>query len=103
MSEKFYVGLDVTSFEDNGKQRPISRVTLMLDDNEALTAGDNTGVELVADCPHATQEMVNASRPWFLLAFGALVCATAYRTRRPGVKRSAISCALPCVFARVPA
>lgn len=59
MSDKFFVGLDITGFENNGKTRPISRVTLMVDDNNAITAGDDTGSELVADCPFATQEMVN--------------------------------------------
>lgn len=60
MSDKFYVGLDLTGFENNGIQRPISRVTLKLDDENILTAGNDTGFELVADCPHATQAMVNS-------------------------------------------
>ena len=60
MSSKFYVGGDVISSTNNGKYKPISRVTLYLDDNKCLTAGDDTGHEIVADCPHATQEMVNA-------------------------------------------
>lgn len=54
------MGLGVTSVEDNGTLPPISRVTLMVDDNNAITAGDDTGREIVADCPFATQEMVNA-------------------------------------------
>lgn len=60
MYDKFFVGLDLTSAEDNGIQRPISRVTLLLDDENAVTAGDDTGLELSASCPHATQAMVNA-------------------------------------------
>lgn len=60
MSEKFFVGLDVTGFENTGKYRPISRVTLWVDDSNCLTAGDDTGLEVEADCPHATQAMVNA-------------------------------------------
>lgn len=60
MSDKFFVGLDLTSAEDNGTHRPISRVTLLLDNENAVTAGDDTGVELLADCPHATQEMAAA-------------------------------------------
>ena len=60
MSEKFFVGLDITGFEDTGKYRPISRVTLMVDDSNAITAGDDSGLEITATCPHATQEMVNA-------------------------------------------
>lgn len=60
MSEKFYVGLDITGFENTGKYRPISRVTLSVDDSNVLTAGDDTGIELTASCPHATQAMVDA-------------------------------------------
>lgn len=60
MFDKFFVGLDLTSVEDNGLQRPISRVTFLLDDENSVTAGDDTGLELLADCPHATQEMANA-------------------------------------------
>lgn len=60
MYDKFFVGLDLTGAEDNGLQRPISRVTLLLDDENAVTAGDDTGVEISASCPHATQAMANA-------------------------------------------
>ncbi len=60
MSDKYYVGGDITSFSDNGRYKPISRVTLLVDDENSLTAGDDTGMEIVASCPHATQEMVNA-------------------------------------------
>ena len=60
MSDKTFVGLDITGFENTGKYRPVSRVTLMVDDENVYTAGDDTGLELTASCPHATQEMVNA-------------------------------------------
>lgn len=60
MSNKYYVGGDITSFSDNGKYKPISRVTLLVDDENSLTAGDDTGMEVIASCPHATQSMVNA-------------------------------------------
>lgn len=60
MFDKFFVGLDLTSVENNGLQRPVSRVTFLLDDENSITAGDDTGTELLADCPHATQEMANA-------------------------------------------
>ena len=59
MSDKTFVGLDITGFENTGKYRPVSRVTLMVDDENAYTAGDDTGIELSASCPHATQEMAN--------------------------------------------
>lgn len=60
MFDKHFVGLNLTGIEDNGTQRPVSRVTLRVDDSKVLTAGDDTGVELAADCPHATQAMVNS-------------------------------------------
>ena len=60
MSDKHFVGLKLTGFEDNGKNLPVSRVTLKRDDNNMVTAGDDTGMELVADCPHATQAMCDA-------------------------------------------
>lgn len=60
MSDKYYVGGDITSFSDNGKYKPISRVTLLVDDENSLTAGDDTGMEVIASCHHATQPMVNA-------------------------------------------
>lgn len=60
MFDKHYIGLDLTSFENNGTLDKVSRITLMLDDGNALTAGDDTGIELVANCPHASQGMVDA-------------------------------------------
>ena len=60
MSDKYFVGQDMTSFSDNGQYKPISRVTLLLDDEKSLTSGDDTGMEITASCPHATQAMVNA-------------------------------------------
>jgi hypothetical protein len=60
LSDKYYVGGDITSFADNGKYKPISRVTLLVDDENSLTAGDDTGMEVIASCPHATQPMVNS-------------------------------------------
>jgi hypothetical protein len=60
LSDKYYVGGDIISFADNGKYKPISRVTLLVDDENSLTAGDDTGMEVIASCPHATQPMVNA-------------------------------------------
>lgn len=62
MSEwtKHYIGREVTASEDNGVMRPISRVTLYVDQDNVFTAGDDTGYEIIADCPHATQAMVDA-------------------------------------------
>jgi hypothetical protein len=60
LSDKFYIGNDITGFEDNGITKPISRVTLMVDSENSYTAGDDTGMELTATCIHATQAMVDA-------------------------------------------
>ena len=60
MFDKHYIGLDLTGFESNGQLDKVSRITLLVDDEHAVTAGDDTGLELVSSCPHATQPMVNA-------------------------------------------
>lgn len=60
MSDYHKVGLDVVSFENVGTAKPISRVTLRVDGEKCFTAGDDTGRELTAPCPTATQEMVDA-------------------------------------------
>lgn len=54
------VDLDVVSFEDTGIYKPISRVTLRLDSTNSVTAGDDTGREISAMCPTATQDMAFA-------------------------------------------
>lgn len=54
------VGLDLVSLNDNGLRPPVSRVTLWVDDENCYTFGDDTGLEIVADCPHATQAIVDA-------------------------------------------
>ena len=55
-----YIGNNVTSLETSPALAAISRVTLYYDDTNAFTAGDNTGYALEADCPWATQGIVNA-------------------------------------------
>ncbi len=60
LSSKHYVGLNLTGFEDNGVMRPVSRITLLVDSDHVITAGDDSGLELTADCPHATQAMADA-------------------------------------------
>ncbi|AWY06847.1 MAG: KID repeat-containing protein [Caudoviricetes sp.] len=60
LSDKFYVGLDLTGFQDNGKRRPIDSVTLQVDNATVVTAGAYGGHDLYALCPYATQDMVTA-------------------------------------------
>ncbi len=59
-ADKFYVGLDVTGFEDNGKRPEITSVTLQIDADNTVTSGTYTGTDLYALCPYATQDMANA-------------------------------------------
>lgn len=60
MLDKHYVGLDLTGFENNGEMPPISRVTLLVDDENFFTAGEDSGIEITAECPYATQQMANS-------------------------------------------
>lgn len=60
LESKFFVGQDLTGFADNGEQLPISRVTLMVDAENSISAGDDSGMELLADCQHATKEIVES-------------------------------------------
>lgn len=59
-AEKFYVGLDLTGCEDNGKRPPITSVTFQVDGENTVTAGTYTGLDLYTLCPYATQEMATA-------------------------------------------
>lgn len=59
MSEKYYVGADLVTSSNNGKYKPVSRITLAVDEKKVITAGDDTGFEIYAACPHATQQMAN--------------------------------------------
>lgn len=58
--ESHTVGLDLIRFEDNDVKQAVTRVTLYVDSAQIITAGYDHGVEIVADCPYATQAMVEA-------------------------------------------
>ena len=58
--DKHYVGQDLTSFSNNGQFYAVSRVTLVIDDDNRVTAGDDSGMEILAECPFATQTMAEA-------------------------------------------
>lgn len=60
MSEKHYVGLDLTGCTDNGLRPAITSVTFQVDNETTITAGTFTGMDLYAICPYATQEMATA-------------------------------------------
>lgn len=59
MSDIHTVGLDLFSFSDNGMRKPVSRITLYVnnEDDQVYTAGDDTGLDLSATCIYATEEM----------------------------------------------
>lgn len=57
--EKHYAGLDLTGLEKNSIQSPVTKVTLTGVKGGDISAGDDSGMELKAECPYATQEMVN--------------------------------------------
>lgn len=59
MYDKHYVGLDVKGFSKNGTHRPVSKVTLNVDSNISYSSGDDSGFEISADCPYATQVMAD--------------------------------------------
>lgn len=54
------IGDDLMSVKDNGLRDAISRVTLWVDDETCYTSGDDTGLEIEADCPIATQAIADA-------------------------------------------
>lgn len=60
LSEIFNITKDYFGLTDNGKKPAISRVTLWLDNDHCVTSGDDTGTEIEADCPYATQAMADA-------------------------------------------
>lgn len=60
MWDKQYIGQDLTSFSNNGQFHGISKVTLVIDDDTSVTAGNDSGIELQAECPFATQDMADA-------------------------------------------
>lgn len=66
MSDKFFVGRDIVTFSDNGEYKPVSKVTLIVDSEHSFSAGDSTGLEIVAECPYATQEMANSLLSQFI-------------------------------------
>lgn len=59
MSDRLYLGREVSSFASSPTFTPWSRVVIWYDDEKCFTAGDNTGRTLEVDCPWATQQMAN--------------------------------------------
>jgi len=59
MNNKHYLGKQVSSFEEYETLGPITGVTLLADDENAIIAGNDSGYMLEMECPYATQAMAN--------------------------------------------
>lgn len=58
--DSVFLGANAASFERKGESQAISKITLVVDEENFYSAGDDTGYELTADCPWATQAMADA-------------------------------------------
>lgn len=58
--DSVFLGANAASFERKGESQAISKITLVVDEENFYSAGDATGYELTADCPWATQAMADA-------------------------------------------
>ena len=58
--DSVFLGANAASFERKGESQAISKITLAVDEENFYSAGDDTGYELTADCPWATQAMADA-------------------------------------------
>lgn len=59
MSDKIYLGQNMAQLELSPALEPISKVVLLVDDENAYVAGDDTGRTMELTCPYGTQEMAN--------------------------------------------
>lgn len=59
MNGKHFVGEKVSDFEKYNEVGPITGITLLLDDKNAITAGDQNGFVMEIECPYGTQEMAD--------------------------------------------
>lgn len=58
--DSVFLGANAASFERKGESQAISKITLVVDEENFYSAGDDAGYELTADCPWATQAMADA-------------------------------------------
>lgn len=59
MSDKTYIGRAVAGMEQYQRLDPITRVTLLIDDETYVTAGDDTGRTLEASLPWGTTQLAS--------------------------------------------
>ena len=60
MNDKHYIGLDALTIEKHEPKPPISKVILLVDDENYYEAGTDGGTVIEESCPYATQAMANA-------------------------------------------
>lgn len=60
MSDKVYLGRNMAQLDTSPALEPVSRVVLLVDDENAYTAGNNTGRTVELTCPYGTQAMANS-------------------------------------------
>lgn len=59
MSDKVFVGQRAAALETAPALQPVTKVVLLVDDDHAVEAGEDSGRTLEAACPYATQAMAN--------------------------------------------
>ena len=59
MSDKVYLGRAVRQLSESPALAPVSKVVLLVDDDTAYFAGDETGRTVELTCPYGTQAMAN--------------------------------------------
>lgn len=59
MSDKVYLGREMAQLDISPALAPVSRVVLLVDDETAYTAGDDTGRTVEVVCPYGTQAMAS--------------------------------------------
>lgn len=59
MSDKVFLGDLMAQIETAPALEPVSKIVLMVDDDNAYVAGDDTGRTMTVTCPYGNQEMAN--------------------------------------------
>ena len=59
MNKKHFIGKRISSFEEYELIGPITGVALLLDDENEILAGDDSGYMMEVSCPYGTQQMAD--------------------------------------------
>ena len=60
MSDKVYLGRNMAQLDTSPALDPVSKVILLVDSENAYTAGNDTGRTVELTCPYGTQAMANS-------------------------------------------